>query len=79
MPLMSGFRHCPFFYVTVVKSVFRLENKIYKKLADMFHIIHDWLSTNACNQSENTVANRANSLSRVETAFLVSSDVQSRT
>ena len=43
MLLMSGFRHCPFFYVTVVKSVFRLENKIYNKLADMFHIIHDEL------------------------------------
>lgn len=40
---MSGFRHCAFFYVTVVKSVFQLENKIYKKLADMFHIIHDEL------------------------------------
>lgn len=40
---MSGFRHCAFFYVTEVKSVFQLENTIYKKLADMFHIIHDEL------------------------------------
>ena len=37
-----------------------------------------WLSTIVCNQSTNTIANGANSLSRVETAFLVSSDVRVR-
>ena len=37
------------------------------------------LSTNACNHSDNTIANGANSLSRVETAFLFNSDVQFRT